>query len=154
MLTTPHVITGLAIMKLSPNPWVGLLMAFLSHFILDFFVPHWNPHLFTEHSQNGRLSKSTLIIIAVDGLLALTALGAVSFFAYPDTTRIAFYFGASLAATLPDLVEVPYYFLNCKNKLLASYVNFEHHNQAKEGIILGSLTQIIIITAGLKQLFF
>ncbi len=153
MLTTPHVITGLAIMKLFPHPWIAVGLSLMSHFILDFFVPHWNPHLFTEH-KNGGLSKSTLLIILVDGILALIALATISYFAYPDLTKIGFYFLAAGASTLPDLIEIPYYFFNWKHKLLASYVNFEHHNQAKEGVLLGSLTQIVIILAGLKQLFF
>ncbi len=39
MLYTPHFLTGAAIMKLFPDPKIGLPLALLSHFILD-LTPH------------------------------------------------------------------------------------------------------------------
>ncbi|OGG20950.1 hypothetical protein A3D03_04310 [Candidatus Gottesmanbacteria bacterium RIFCSPHIGHO2_02_FULL_40_13] len=39
MLYTPHFLTGAVIMKLFPDPKIGLPLALLSHFILD-LTPH------------------------------------------------------------------------------------------------------------------
>lgn len=39
MLYTPHFLTGAAIVKLVPNPLIGLPLAFLSHILLD-LTPH------------------------------------------------------------------------------------------------------------------
>ncbi|MBI2617777.1 hypothetical protein HYW55_06600 [Candidatus Gottesmanbacteria bacterium] len=39
MLYTPHFLTGAAILKIVPDPLLGLLLSFLSHFILD-LTPH------------------------------------------------------------------------------------------------------------------
>lgn len=39
MLYTPHFLTGAAILKLVPNPVIGLPLAFLSHILLD-LTPH------------------------------------------------------------------------------------------------------------------
>ena len=39
MLYTPHFLTGAAIVKLVPNPVIGLPLALLSHFVLD-MMPH------------------------------------------------------------------------------------------------------------------
>lgn len=40
MLLAPHALVGAAIAATVPNPILGLLLAFLSHFLLD-RVPHW-----------------------------------------------------------------------------------------------------------------
>lgn len=40
MLLAPHILVGAAIAASTPNPLLGLLFAFLSHFLLD-RVPHW-----------------------------------------------------------------------------------------------------------------
>lgn len=40
MLLAPHVLVGAAIAATVPNPLLGLVFAFLSHFLLD-RIPHW-----------------------------------------------------------------------------------------------------------------
>lgn len=40
MLLSPHILVGAAIATSIPNPLLGLLFAFLSHFLLD-RIPHW-----------------------------------------------------------------------------------------------------------------
>jgi hypothetical protein len=154
MLTTPHVLTALAILKLVPNPIYAVILAFLSHFILDWFIPHWNPHLYTEHKKTGRVSHSSLAVIFFDGALTLTILGILSFIAWPDIGQIFTYGLVSVAATLPDLIEIPYYFLRSKNGLLKKYVTFEHKNQANGNMFWGIATQVLVIIASFKQIFF
>ena len=55
MLLAPHILVGVAIITKVPNPVLGLLLVFLSHYFLDFF-----PH--TEYSvdniKSGQWSKS------------------------------------------------------------------------------------------------
>ncbi|MFC1711262.1 hypothetical protein ACFLZ1_01610 [Patescibacteria group bacterium] len=153
MLTTPHVVVSLAILKIVPNPGAALVLAFLSHFVLDWFIPHWNPHLFTEHKKSGKISKNSLLIILTDGFLSFTLLLVLSLKVWPDLNRIFLYYLTAFAATLPDLIEIPYYFMNSKNKLLAKYVNFEHENQANGTVFWGILTQVIVVLAGLQELF-
>lgn len=154
MLTTPHVLVGLSILKITKSPVLAIILAFLSHFILDFFIPHWNPHLYTEHKKSGSISKNSLLIIFVDGFLALLFLAILSFQAWPDFSQIFLYGLVSLASVLPDLIEIPYYFLNWKNKWLAGYVRFEHKNQANGTIFWGLSTQVLVVIASLKELFF
>jgi len=153
MLTTPHVIVSLAIFKIYPHPLEAVLLSFLSHFILDFFIPHWNPHLYTEFKKQGKISLNSIIIILIDGFIALTLISFLSFKALPDISQVFWYLACAGAAVLPDLIEIPYYFLNWKNKILTQYVNFEHKNQAKSDGIIGILTQVLIIIASLKQIF-
>lgn len=40
MLLAPHILVGAAVAASTQNPLLGLLFAFLSHFILD-RIPHW-----------------------------------------------------------------------------------------------------------------
>ena len=40
MLLAPHILVGAVIAASTPNPLLGLLFAFLSHFLLD-RIPHW-----------------------------------------------------------------------------------------------------------------
>lgn len=40
MLLAPHILVGAALATSIPNPFLGLLFAFLSHFLLD-RIPHW-----------------------------------------------------------------------------------------------------------------
>jgi len=40
MLLTPHILVGAAVASKFSNPLLGILFAFLSHFLLD-SIPHW-----------------------------------------------------------------------------------------------------------------
>lgn len=153
MLTTPHVLVGFVIVKFFPHPLGALILAFLSHFILDFFIPHWNPHLYTEFKKNHKISHFSLKIIFLDSFLALTLFLILAFRTLPDWNQLFYYGLAAFFASLPDLIEIPYYFFNCKNKALLRYVNFEHTHQANGTFFWGMLTQVLVVIASLKQLF-
>ncbi|OGD62545.1 hypothetical protein A2160_05870 [Candidatus Beckwithbacteria bacterium RBG_13_42_9] len=139
MLTTPHVLLGIFLVTKLP-PVIGLPLALISHFAIDFLIPHWNPHLFTEIKKAGHLSQKTLMVIAVDGFLAVVAVGLFSF----NPQFSIFPALAAVLATLPDWVEIPYYFLGFKNKTLIKYVTFEHNHQAKAEFFWGMVTQLFI----------
>ena len=70
MLETPHVVVGAAIATKIANPALALPLAFGSHFILE-KIPHWNPHLNTEKSKFGKITKSTTKIVLADSATAL-----------------------------------------------------------------------------------
>lgn len=154
MLTTPHVLVGLTILKIIPNPGLAFILAFLSHFLLDFFIPHWNPHIYTEMKKNKRLSLNSLKIILLDGFLSLTILAYLSWQIWPDFSRIINIGLIAFASVLGDLIEIPYYFFGLKNKYLMKYVEFEHQHQSNGTFFWGVITQILVILACLKQLFF
>lgn len=154
MLTTPHVLTALVIVKIFPQPILAIGLAFLSHFMLDFFIPHWNPHIYTEMSKDKKISLGSFKIIILDSLLALSIFLFLAYQTLPDINTILVYGTASFIAILPDLVEIPYYFFKSKNKLLKQYVDFEHKYQANGTFFWGMITQLLVVLASLKQLFF
>lgn len=158
MLTTPHALVGLVIIQKIPHP-IGLLVSLISHFLIDFFIPHWNPHLYTEFKKTGGISSSSIKIILVDGFLAVALTLFFMFKNLPAGRQgllnlsQAFLYGlSSFMAVLPDAIEIPYYFLNWKSKCMKKYVYFTHKYQADAGIFWGMLTQILVVIASLKVL--
>lgn len=145
MLTFPHVVAATAIVKLIPNPLISLPLALASHFFLDFVIPHWNPHLYTEYKKNGKISKKSITIIFIDGLLAFFLCLYILLYYWPSIQDIVVYAAAIFLATLPDTIEIPYYFLKCKSQLLKKYVNFEHKHQANSCFTWGMITQLIVV---------
>jgi len=149
MLTTPHLLIGVYLVKKIPSLWVALPTAFISHLLFDAFFPHWNPHLFTEKEKKGKPSNHSLTIIFLDALI-----GGVLFLitSYPLLLKSQFqdFFFLSLGglmAILPDIIEIPYFFFNSKNKLLVKYINFGHEHQCNTSPFWGMLTQVLFTAA-------
>jgi membrane-bound metal-dependent hydrolase YbcI (DUF457 family) len=151
MLTTPHALVGLAIITKFPN-LLGLFLSLLSHFFLDFFIPHWNPHLYTEFRQAKKISSFSLKVILIDSCVAVSLTLFFMARALPNLAQ-AFLLGFSaLMAVFPDVLEIPYYFLGYKAKWMKTYVYFEHRHQSNGVFFWGVLTQILVILASLKIL--
>ena len=153
MLTTPHILVGLVIISKIPNVF-GLLLSLISHFLLDFFIPHWNPHLYTEFKKAGKVSSFSIKTILVDGFLAVALTLFFMFKNLPNLSQAFLYGLSSFMAVLPDAIEIPYYFLSWKNKWMKKYVYFEHKYQANAGIFWGLVTQVLVVLACLKALLF
>jgi hypothetical protein len=104
MLLLPHTVIAIAIALTVGNPFGALLLAFLSHFALD-FIPHWDPpglRKSLESEGTIRLDRKLITFISTDFLISL-ALGL--FFAWralPDVRLSATVVGASFLANLPD----------------------------------------------------
>ena len=67
MLLAPHILVGAAVAASTSNPILGLLFAFLSHFILD-RIPHW------EYSAEALKTIPTKGILYVAPILRRVAL--------------------------------------------------------------------------------
>jgi len=152
MLTTPHALVGIYLATNFP-PIVGLPAALISHFVFDFFFPHWNPHLYTEMSKKGKISKNSWKWIIGDGIVAglFCFLWAVKTF--PNINLVVLGASGAFLSSLPDLVEIPYYFLNSKNDLLKKYIQFEHRYQFNASPFWGLLSQLVVLIACLTLLF-
>jgi hypothetical protein len=78
MLYTPHFLTGAAVMNVVPDPFIGLPLALLSHFMLD-ATPHHDfdvtPGVTIKDLFDFKEKKNifTVIAVAVDGLLMTMA---------------------------------------------------------------------------------
>ena len=144
MLETPHVALGAVIAKTIPNPFISIPLSFASHFILD-MVPHWNPHLNTEIKKYGKLTKSTITIIAFDLVLAVAFTLFFATKALPDQNMAINILLCSFASILPDAVEAPYFLFGYKNKYLDIWMKFQKRIQVDANLFWGLLTQAIVI---------
>lgn len=154
MLTTPHILVALVIVKNFPHPFEAIVLSLLSHFLLDFFVPHWNPHLYTEMNKKKKISSFSLKVIIIDSLISLISFSFFALKLLPNYNQLLIAGLAGIVAVLPDLIEIPYYFLHSKNKFLIKYVRFEHQKQMNANIFWGLITQILTVAACLKELFY
>ncbi len=145
MLTFPHTLAAAVIVKFIPSPWLALPLAFISHFLLDFYVLHWNPHLYTEFKKKKKFRLSSLIVILIDGSLALFFCAYILVKFWTEPWVIALFAGAIFLATLPDTIEIPYYFLGFKNRWLERYVDFQHRHQHNGSFYGGLATQLLLI---------
>ena len=152
MLETPHVVVGAAIAAKVINPALAIPLAFGSHFLLE-MIPHWNPHLNTELSKFGKITKQSRIIITIDVVTSLAIGGFIAYRALPNTALAVTILFACFAAILPDLVEAPYFFCKYKNKLLLRWVAWQKSIQEDAGVLLGTTTQLLTVFAALYWIF-
>jgi hypothetical protein len=152
VLETPHVIVGAAIATKVVHPALAIPLAFASHFMLE-KVPHWNPHLNTETEEFGHPTKQSTAIVILDASTAFITGGLIAFRALPNTALALTILASCLAASLPDLVEGPYFFLNIRNKLIKRWVKLQKSIQVDTDVIPGLLTQALVIAACLWWIF-
>ena len=148
MLETPHVVVGAVIATKVVNPALAIPLAFASHFVLD-KVPHWNPHIDIELKKHGIVKSRSLKIIIVDSSIALISGVAIASRALPDYTQAATIITACFFASLPDMIQAPYYFMQSKNTLIKRWIKIQKRIQEDVPIIPGLATQILVILAAL-----
>lgn len=152
MLELPHVLVGAAIATAVRNPVLALPLALSSHLLLD-EIPHWNPHISTELKTRHYLSASSILIIIVDSLLALTIGLVISARALPDTGQFINILACCLLGALPDLLEAPHFFFHLRISVIEKLVHFQKRHQHNSPPLLGLLTQTLVIAASLLVIF-
>lgn len=152
MLETPHVIVGAAIATKVVHPALAIPLAFGSHFLLE-KIPHWNPHLNTETEKYGKPTRRSTQIVILDTTLALAAGFFIASRVLPDTAHAVTILVACFTASLPDIVEGPYFFLNMRHELIKKWIKFQKSIQLDADIVPGLLTQVITIVAAFWWIF-
>jgi hypothetical protein len=153
MLTVPHAIMGATIASKVSNPLLFPPLAILSHFLLDFLIPHWNPHLYTEYHTKKSLTKTTKEIIFLDGLLAIISTAFIASLKLPNLNQAFFIFLGAGFGVLPDAIEIPHYFFGFRNKILSAYIKFGHDHQKKASFFPGLVTQLLTVLICLLVIF-
>lgn len=148
MVELPHVLVGGAIAIKVGNPALALPLAFASHFVLD-LVPHWNPPIYKQMKENGRVGKKMTILIFLESSLALVSGLFIALLSLPDINRAIIILLGAFLAVLPDVVEIPYYFLGVRHPAIIRYVEFNHKIQAGAPLIPGIITQILVAAAAI-----
>lgn len=148
MLETPHVLVGAALAIKVQNPFISLPFAFASHFVLD-KVPHWNPHLYTEKKENGKISKSSFTIVLLDSSIALISGTSIALLKSQNFTEFMITITACFLSVLPDVIESPYFFLNQKSRIMEKWIKFQKSIQNNTNPAWGLTTQIITTIAAI-----
>lgn len=105
MLYTPHFLTGAAIVKMIPNPVIGLPLAFLSHILLD-LLPHYDfgikPGMKVRDILNMKEKRTFLLL----GALVFDIILMIVAFLWLFFTKSNFLMLlGGIVAILPDVAE-------------------------------------------------
>lgn len=105
MLYTPHFLTGASILKLIPNPYIGLPLALVSHLMLD-LIPHndfdLKPGITLKEFMKEDPKRRNRIIGVLAGDYLLTGIAVLWLFM---TYKNIFLVLGGTFGVLPDLVE-------------------------------------------------
>lgn len=153
MLELPHTLAGALIGSKFPNPLVAIPLAFFSHFFLD-FIPHWNPHLYTEMKKFGQTTAVSKIIVVLDVAISIVAGMIIALRFFPDWSRILIILYCCFAAVSLDVIEGFYFFLGIRHPFLEGLIRFQLNHQGRASLITGLIVQaatIVIILALIGQ---
>jgi len=113
VLLTPHILAGVAIVTLTPNPILGLIFVLLSHYFLDLF-PHKEYTIKTIRAGQWSKSLPDFLKVFLDIILGLAA---VFFIAGLSPLILA----ASFVTLIPDGLTLLYCIFPA-NKLLEKHL--------------------------------
>lgn len=106
MLYTPHFLFGAAILKLVPNPYIGIPLALASHFFLD-VTPHNDFDIKPGATMKWILSKENkrrnfmLSFMTIDALLMIFS----AYWIFTTIPSPILLLSGGVVGTLPDLLE-------------------------------------------------
>ncbi len=131
MILTPHILIGAAIASKIPNVW-GLILAFLSHFVLD-AIPHLEYSIKGIKRFERRQFFRSLAKVELDFCLGVMIFAFVA----TDLSSVRVIYGllGIVAAVLPDGLMFFYYVSGGKwLKNFGRFHHFVHHKGRKHKI--------------------
>lgn len=144
MLSTIHLIIGATIGKYFQNIWVVIVLAAVSHYVLD-FIPHFSPKEVKGYKKNGfsGSNKKELILKSVEPLLGLV-LVAYLIFVINKENAFVMAVGAFFS-WLPDGLTFASwkYHINWLGRILPRPGN-KLYNRKNDSFLIGVLPQIIV----------
>jgi hypothetical protein len=149
MLLTPHTFVGIAIASSVSNPYLAVILSFISHFLGD-KVPHWDFYSNTKKEERVRGWRP----IAVMGDLAVGVAVGVSFTCYflwvkNDPLLAATTFFCGIASVLPDALSSLSIFGEKEGKFLKVLNTIQSKMQFQAPLPWGIITQILVIIISL-----
>jgi len=145
-----HVLFGCLLGKNLDSISLIIVLAFLSHFLLD-LMPHWdgtfNKDKFSKTGKANITKRDFFIHIADMVLAALMLILVYNSF---ESKRIIF---GAIFSLLPDLIKVGYFTPIRKNKWYMQYLKLHAFFQQEVSWIAGLIIQIGIILILLYMIF-
>lgn len=109
MTALNHAVTGSIIGFILSNPFLALIFAFLSHFILDMI-----PHFGNKSNKNWIKTKTFRYFLIIDIFLTIDY-GLLILFIHPDHYILSFW--CAFIATSPDLAYLKGFIYSLRNKV-------------------------------------
>ncbi|MFY9457399.1 MAG: hypothetical protein WAP23_00480 [Candidatus Spechtbacterales bacterium] len=162
MLLASHILVGAAVAASTPNILLGLVFAFLSHFLLD-RIPHWEYSIDPLKQIKTKGAKYCMPIfrrVALDTTLGLIMLIVAVGFSRSDVSLAVYIFGGVFGALADGLSFL--LFLAPKNAILSKFLKYfyalhqKFHFDTKKSppLRIGIATQAIAILLALYFIIF
>ncbi len=162
MLLGPHILVGAAVAASTTNVFLGLLFAFLSHFVLD-RIPHWEYSIEPLKQIKTRGTKYCVPIlrrIALDATLGLIVLLVATGLSRNDTSLWLYIFGGGFGVLADGLSFL--LFLAPKNAILSKFLKsfyalhqkIHFNKKAMPPLRIGLSTQAIAVLLALYFIVF
>lgn len=136
MTATAHALIGASLAVKVVNPYLGIPIAILSHFVAD-LIPHWDAGTNHRDKSLARLK----IEASLDVLLGF----ALVFIIFRNLTNPVYLFSMVIAAQLPDWLEAPSWLFGIKIPPFSWLDWLGHRLQARLGLPWGLVTQVVIV---------
>jgi hypothetical protein len=137
MLDASHALIGASLAKLIPNPYLGLPLSLISHFLTD-LIPHWDLHTRSEPRPKTQLIMFSLCDAGLGYLLGYLLFPQVSFY---------YLMSMMFVAQLPDWLEAPFHVFHWHFPPFSSIKKLQSRLHCKLGLPWGLITQVLTILA-------
>lgn len=142
MILAPHIFVGAAIASRVSNPILGIVFAFLSHYLID-AIPHTDYTI--EHAAQRQINFPALkefLLAFFDIMGGLTLVYLLTSGGARDQLYLLV---SGFAAALPDSLHVSRYILPARYVNLLNSGHRLHSKYKNPPMILGVLTQIGVV---------
>ena len=142
MTATAHALIGASLAVKVVNPYLGIPIAILSHFVAD-LIPHWDAG--TNHRDK------SLTRLKIEASLDVLLGFALVFIIFRNLTNPVYLFSMVIAAQLPDWLEAPSWLFGIKIPPFSWLDWLGHKLQARLQFPWGLVTQVVVV--GLLVIF-
>ncbi len=136
MTATAHALIGASIAAKITNPYLGIPLAIISHFVAD-LIPHWDAG--TNHREKSitRLQVEATIDVLIGFVLA--------FLIFRTIVDPVYLFVMIISAQLPDWLEAPSFMFGFKVPPFSWLDWLGHKLQSRLAFPWGLVTQIVVV---------
>lgn len=149
MLSTAHVVVGMAVGAATGSPVVGLVAGILSHHLMD-IVPHWDSGSFYAPTFDVvEPNRRDLLIATADALVAIGLfVAALNQFGQGQPWPLI---AGAAGGLLPDLWHHIPLWSRWSRRVTARWFgihNHFHHTVEQKQMVWGLLTQVVAVVLG------
>ena len=136
MLDASHAIIGASIAKLVPNPYLGLPLNLILHFVFD-ITPHWD--LRTRKTTRSKLN--VIVLSLTDAFIGFS----IGYLLFNQHIPLPYLFLSMFIAQLPDWLEAPYHIFDWNFPPFSSIKKLQSRFHHKLDLPWGLIIQISIV---------